>query len=396
MATKNVVPRATGEGSVGTSSKKWYEGHFTDMYIYDDLTVTDDVDINGDIDVAGSATFSGSGKTVDLNGNELILDGDGDTTIHANTDDQIDFKVGGSDELVLTGSALYPATADGLDLGASGNEWQNLYFSGTLDMDGGEIILDANGNTTITADTDDQVDFKIGGTDQFSFKDGVIEPTTDNDVDLGSSSKEFKDLYVDGKAYIDELGQDLIIDNRALTDADGDTKIQLDEGNTNDDTFRVDTAGSEVMTIDSSGYVNFPKNAMFLVRPSSNQNNIAAGSAATIVFGTETFDIGSNFASNTFTAPVTGYYHFAASILLQAVDSAATSYEIAIVTDNDTYEWWIDPQQFAGDLNNLTASISVICNMSASHTAYMTFEQTGGSNQTDINTESWFSGRLVA
>ena len=34
MATRNIVPRATGEGSIGTSSKKWGAGYF------DDLTVT--------------------------------------------------------------------------------------------------------------------------------------------------------------------------------------------------------------------------------------------------------------------------------------------------------------------------------------------------------------------
>ena len=73
------------------------------------------------------------------------------------------------------------------------------------DLNGEEIILDADGDTSITADTDDQIDWKIGGTDQFSFKDGVIEPTTDNDVDLGADAKQFKDLFIDGVAYIDEF-----------------------------------------------------------------------------------------------------------------------------------------------------------------------------------------------
>ena len=38
----------------------------------------------------------------DLNGNELVLDVDGDTTITADTDDQIDFKAGGTDRFVLS------------------------------------------------------------------------------------------------------------------------------------------------------------------------------------------------------------------------------------------------------------------------------------------------------
>ena len=41
---------------------------------------------------------------IDLNGNEMILDADGDTTITADTDDQIDFKTGGSDRVTIDAS----------------------------------------------------------------------------------------------------------------------------------------------------------------------------------------------------------------------------------------------------------------------------------------------------
>nr|BAR33701.1 hypothetical protein [uncultured Mediterranean phage uvMED] len=40
-------------------------------------------------------------STLDVNGNELILDADADTSIVASTDDQIDFKTGGSDRLTI-------------------------------------------------------------------------------------------------------------------------------------------------------------------------------------------------------------------------------------------------------------------------------------------------------
>ena len=38
---------------------------------------------------------------VDLNSNELILDLDGDTTLHSSTDDQIDIKIAGQMTLHL-------------------------------------------------------------------------------------------------------------------------------------------------------------------------------------------------------------------------------------------------------------------------------------------------------
>jgi len=42
----------------------------------------------------------------DINGDELILDADGDTSITADTDDQIDIRIGGTDALRFTGTAL--------------------------------------------------------------------------------------------------------------------------------------------------------------------------------------------------------------------------------------------------------------------------------------------------
>ena len=42
-------------------------------------------------------------------------------------------------------------------------------FGGASDMEGRELVLDADGDTTITADTDDQIDIRIAGADDFQF-----------------------------------------------------------------------------------------------------------------------------------------------------------------------------------------------------------------------------------
>ena len=51
---------------------------------------------------------------------------------------------------------------------------------------------------------------EVGGfaVEQLRFQDGVIVPVTDNDIDLGTSSLEFKDLYLDGTATVDTLQVD--------------------------------------------------------------------------------------------------------------------------------------------------------------------------------------------
>ena len=57
-------------------------------------------------------------------------------------------------------------------------------------------------NKVVVDDANNQVEFNIDvsgtSTEQFVVKDGVIEPTTNNDIDLGSTSKQFKDGHFAG------------------------------------------------------------------------------------------------------------------------------------------------------------------------------------------------------
>ena len=42
-------------------------------------------------------------------------------------------------------------------------------FTAAVDLNGVELILDADQDTSITADTDDRIDFKIANVEHFSF-----------------------------------------------------------------------------------------------------------------------------------------------------------------------------------------------------------------------------------
>ncbi len=105
------------------------------------------------------------------------------------------------------------ASGTGVTFGVSEKTTKLLYsdgtnivdagFSGALDIEGRELVLDADGDTTITADTDDQIDIKVAGSDQIKITDGAIIPSTDNDIDLGTSSLEFKDAFFDGTVTAD-------------------------------------------------------------------------------------------------------------------------------------------------------------------------------------------------
>ena len=81
--------------------------------------------------------------------------------------------------------------------------------------DGGPVttLRDTDANNKIVVDTDNNhlefyVEVSSSATQQLRIQDGAIVPITDDDIDLGTSSLEFKDLHLDGTANIDSLVAD--------------------------------------------------------------------------------------------------------------------------------------------------------------------------------------------
>ena len=173
--------------------------------------------------------------------------------------------------------------------------------------------------------------------------------------------------------------------------------IKLDH-NTTDMTFATET--SVAMTIEGEGNVIFggivtaTTQPAFNVYPASIQSNIAINTVVDIVFGTEAFDQGSNFASNTFTAPVTGKYQLNVSFDVDNVDIDAGFYQIKITTSNKTYNKTYAPK-LSADPAYWWWAISVLADMDASDTALIQIFQSGGAAQTDVAVASNFSGFLA-
>ena len=75
------------------------------------------------------------------------------------------------------------------------------------------LIADPDGLNKIVVDTGNNrhgvfVEVSGSAVEQIRISDGLIAPVTDNDVDLGGSTLEFKDLHLDGTAHIDTLDVD--------------------------------------------------------------------------------------------------------------------------------------------------------------------------------------------
>jgi hypothetical protein len=115
-------------------------------------------------------------------------------------------------------------------------------------------------NKVVVDNPNNQIEVSIDvsgtSTEQVVFKDGVIEPTTDNDIDLGSSSKQFKDLHINGTANIDSLAADTAnidggsIDGATLGTNSAITQAVIDNVNINGTTIG-HTDDTDLMTLAS-------------------------------------------------------------------------------------------------------------------------------------------------
>ena len=140
------------------------------------------------------------GKSIE-SGTFAVLDTSGNTYNGSNTTFSLGTQVGSPAQLLVSHDGViqkagtdYSLASGGTQITfstapASGASIFIVEISGAVggplasDLNGAELILDADADTTLRADTDDQIDFKIANTDHIklatSSGDTVIQPTTD-------------------------------------------------------------------------------------------------------------------------------------------------------------------------------------------------------------------------
>ena len=185
--------------------------------------------------------------------------------------------------------------------------------------------------------------------------------------------------------------------NVISNDGSNTARFQFDNDNQmliiNDTDMRFLVGGNTNLKIDSNGHVTMPNQSAFLVSGTA-QNNIANGT--TLQFGTEVFDQNSDFASNTFTAPVTGRYQLSFSIRFVELDSAASYYIIRLETSNRNYNPIFSGNIFSSDVTYYSYQFSILADMDANDTASVVYVQSGGTTQVDNDpSNAYFSGYLV-
>ena len=220
MPTKNIVPRASGEGGIGVASKPWGEGHFDGITAYGESTLSGDANIGGGVNFGGHILPSEheqfdigsadrkvrhlflSDNSLYIGGIKLSADGDGainfpsglnvgDVSVGADDHGRILFGPSG---ILVGGASVMPDPTDP----------EALYFEKAPQVMGTEgkptTILTADklglGSEAVLDDIKDDLKFKLL-TDQERFVVG-----TTGDGNLASGWYRFNDFKVKGATDI--------------------------------------------------------------------------------------------------------------------------------------------------------------------------------------------------
>ena len=144
------------------------------------------------------------------------------------------------------------------------------------------------------------------------------------------------------------------------------------------------------------GIVTASAQPAFLATSPGELNITGNGTLATLAFTTEVFDQGNNFASSTFTAPVTGKYALFASVTVAALATNHTEQNFQIVTSNRTYRGEYFTYASSCPFTGFSYKIAVLADMDAGDTAVVKLVISNGSLVVDVEAGDYsrFSGFL--
>ena len=324
-------------------------------------------------------------------GTFAVLDTSGNTYNGSNTTFNLGTQVGSAAQLLVSHDGViqkagtdYTLATGGTQITfstapASGASIFIVEISGAVggplesDLNGAELILDADADTSITADTDDQIDIKVGGTDVATLTNSnlVLKGTTPT-VTIGDAGAEDTKIVFDGNAQDFHIG---------LDDSADDLVIGL--GSTLGTTSHI--------VIDEAGHVTKPLQPAFMANKSASGQTPSANTATTVVFENEVFDNNADYNNSnyTFTAPVTGRYQFNVTIGIAGISQGNDVY-VRLDTSNRDMDTRI---KCGADVDHL--SLSMLVDMDASDTAKVRFQSYDDATVEFYSDRSQFSGYLV-
>jgi hypothetical protein len=300
------------------------------------------------------------------------------TTINTNADNR-----------VITGSGTANTLTGETNLTYDGTTFQVSNSSATSDM--ANIKTDADGIVALGLEKSDYkmqlgLDVANDGSQNFFIRERHQGGSNTNAVRLVIDSAGKVGIGTTPTLALDISSTDPRIYMIDTTNSASTYKTKFGQYN---DTFLISTnnGDNDAIKIYATGEVTKPLQPVFLVRPTSDQVDLPTGST-TVAWGAEIFDVGSNFASNTFTAPVTGKYQFNLSAYLNHIDVDTTLFEFNFVSSNRLQRLMImnPSKDYTSDSNEFhSMNASAILDMDANDTVYVRIDITGGGGVIHLN-----------
>jgi len=156
------------------------------------------VDFSADVDIDGT-----------LEADAITVDG---VTLAESISDTVGAMVGSNTE---TGIAVtYEDSDNTLDFALAAAQ------TSVTSLKNAALVIGRDADNDIDFATDNNIIFRANGADQIKLVDGILQPVTDSDVDLGTTGVRFKDAFVDSITVTGEIdGASLDISGNA--DIDG-------------------------------------------------------------------------------------------------------------------------------------------------------------------------------
>lgn len=214
------------------------------------------------------------------------------------------------------------------------------------------INADTTGGLKLTSDTSGQLELQSAGSTKVTITSGGT-------VGIGTTTP-IGNLHIDnptGNVLIRASSSDSDIAGIDFGDVSDFDAGRIRYYNT-DDSLRFSTVAIERMRINANGYVTKPNQCYFRVRT----NTGSTAQTGLIPWTEEVVDIGNNFASNQFTAPVDGNYFFAHNNLAGANGNVNNDVSLYV---NGVAEGGTRVREDSGTANWVSYQIVAILNLSA-------------------------------
>jgi len=262
--SNDVIPSANNLVDLGTSTYQFKDIYidgtgYIDAVSGDTLTLTSNASVGGNLTLTGNAVISGNVTTTGTGyfGGNLTTNSNATVVGTAYLNGDVILGNAATDNVTFYGrvnTSVLPITDATYNLGAAANRWANLYLSGTgtipvlstttgtigtltsttatigtLGVTGNQTVggnqsvtgtssvtshQTVGGNLTVTGGTTLNGNTTVGNatSDTVTVNAEVasnLTPSTDDVRDLGSSTKQWRNLYIDGTANIDNLAADV-------------------------------------------------------------------------------------------------------------------------------------------------------------------------------------------